>query len=170
MYCRRCGNELPNGAAFCPQCGNETGITVAKEDLLPRPINGKTLKIVLVCVFLLALVILIVCVSRGHDSLYGTWTLIDGEFELDGYHSYIEIREGDAGTIEFMKNGIYIFSGPSYSKLFGSSESAYSGSYQILNETTLVMDCDGYSNTMTYSIQDGRLTLENSNGRGIFKE
>ena len=24
MFCRKCGKELPEGAGFCPECGNRT--------------------------------------------------------------------------------------------------------------------------------------------------
>lgn len=37
MFCAKCGKELPNGASFCPNCGNQTDPSKKKETSLKNP-------------------------------------------------------------------------------------------------------------------------------------
>ncbi len=32
MFCSKCGNRLPDGAPYCPSCGNQTGINVVRNN------------------------------------------------------------------------------------------------------------------------------------------
>lgn len=37
MFCSKCGTQIPEGSAFCPQCGNPTGV---RAGAAPRPGGG----------------------------------------------------------------------------------------------------------------------------------
>ena len=36
MYCKKCGNELAEGAAFCGKCGNSINMNSALQTLSPQ--------------------------------------------------------------------------------------------------------------------------------------
>ena len=89
MFCKNCGNKLPVGAGFCGECGaNLTGQgTVGQAgagqahsqsrriDVLVARMDKK--KWIIAAGVLLALIIAIIALVSGGNSLYGTW-------ELDG--------------------------------------------------------------------------------------
>ncbi len=42
MYCRNCGNELPEGANFCPACGTGNDVEVVAEAQATEPVEAVT--------------------------------------------------------------------------------------------------------------------------------
>lgn len=39
MYCRKCGKEIPDGAKFCPNCGEKTDDTTVEEKVNSVDLN-----------------------------------------------------------------------------------------------------------------------------------
>lgn len=117
MFCQKCGNQLNEGAAFCPMCGTKvdaaTGIRVqdANENNV-KPIRTKKSKKILI--FLAAVIVVIVASSlirnairtkdpitaerfievmesRGHKVYDATADYSDDD---DVFHCYVAVAEG----------------------------------------------------------------------------
>ena len=98
MFCQKCGNQLNDGAAFCPKCGAKvdaaSGIpmqTAATNNEKPvKPKKGKRGIIIVSIVVILLLIVIKSCTSHNGDETYaikkalpGTWTASfgDGSYE-----------------------------------------------------------------------------------------
>lgn len=53
MYCTDCGNTLPDGAAFCPECGSAVGTSSRKPKRQPRSRGWSTFALCLLFMFLM---------------------------------------------------------------------------------------------------------------------
>ena len=100
MYCKKCGEEIPGGAAFCKKCG--TAVTLKEEktesvSALVTPDNtelsdkakevGRRILIPAVCAVLLVIVIITAMSNmiRTKDYKYYTYTLWGNEVIITGY-------------------------------------------------------------------------------------
>lgn len=123
MFCQKCGNQLNEGAAFCPKCGAKVDAassipmqtaTANNEKTVKLPKSKRGIMIVSIIVILLLLVIKS-CTSHNGDETYaikkalpGTWTASfgDGSYECR-LHFDKEGEKGAAMLIDRECGGTY---------------------------------------------------------------
>ena len=72
MYCRKCGKEIADGSAFCPECGT-TQVISAQAQTSPTPVKakGETAKLVIgiISIVLFLIIVLQSCVAGFGNAL-----------------------------------------------------------------------------------------------------
>ena len=123
MFCQKCGNQLNEGAAFCPKCGTKVDVAsgiraeaVNENNVKPvKPKKSKRGIIIISIVVILLLIFIKSCTSHNGDETYavkkallGTWTASfgDGSYECR-LHFGEGGEEGAAMLINWDKGGAY---------------------------------------------------------------
>lgn len=88
MYCKNCGNNIPDNVSFCSKCGNPVSQQVAASEIIQKKKSGKTGVIV-------AIVILFVIF------------IIVGSVILSGYMSTKQMRDALATNDAYLINETY---------------------------------------------------------------
>ena len=69
MFCGNCGNQIPDGVGFCPNCGNATGAQEAAPVTTEAPVAKKSKKNMIIGIaavaIVVALAIILICVIAG---------------------------------------------------------------------------------------------------------
>lgn len=195
MYCMKCGTELPSGAAFCKKCGcrvstenvknvykepapkecspmtaessafqktTESNTILSVESLqnaAQKKHSKRTAYIVMGAVFTIIVLILISSLSFG-NRLVGTWEKTSGRLWLLGYWEDHSSMHNESGELVFKSNDFYIVTdGDGYE---------YSDSYKVVDDSHLIMLCDGERNSYQYSISGNMLSLVDQDGETSF--
>lgn len=129
MFCQKCGNQLPEGSAFCTACGAPQGGTASAR----KPPNGKAVAAVIAAVLTIAVIGIVLFAGGGTGAgITGTWKADYGssnygyydytiEFNSDGTCIVYEYgRTPYTGTYQKTDSGAYVTSNFLTSSLFGS--------------------------------------------------
>ena len=191
MYCMRCGTELPSGAVFCKKCGcrisaaNEKNVykepahkegnpMIASPETIESNImqcdesvqnmaqnnhSKRTAYIVTGAVITIIILILISSINSG-SRLVGTWERTSGRLWLLGYWEDHSSAHDESSELVFKGNDFYIVTdGDGY---------VYSDSYKLVDDSHLILLCDGEKNTYRCSINGNTLSLVDQYGEISF--
>ncbi len=113
MFCGKCGTQIPDGAAFCPSCGNTAGAQAPVTNEVQQQVNAAPKKKVnliavgAIAAIVVAIAIILICVFAGGGAGAGSPeavvekyldAYIDGDVDtyLDCIHEDILEAEADS--------------------------------------------------------------------------
>lgn len=143
MFCPNCGNKLPDGSRFCPECGKATAPAQLGTPPQTAPtvtLNAKTLLIAAgaVIVVLLALLIFRPGQSKAPDPGQTSQTQQTPEPEPDPAAALVGTWSNKDGVgLRFTSDGIVTLSG------FGLNLGGDTFSYEVTGENELTLTAKG---------------------------
>ncbi len=111
MNCQKCGNQLNEGASFCPYCGNKASFSMISNNAIDKSHHKKSKKVLVPIIFVIIAVMVIILAALIHivhgpentvrERLIGSWY---GYYKGTIYENDTENIEAER-TISFEKDG-----------------------------------------------------------------
>lgn len=150
MFCGKCGQEVPNGAKFCPKCGEQM-IHIGgqeKKISIPKKKNAKNVRILIACIIAAAVICCLAAGSRllnrsDVSKLTGEWKVTeagDGWDHFDGAVFMIsepDVKGGTFGTVDIRVHD-------------EDSTDRYTGYYEVNGDSKMIILTVGDDNPLIY--------------------